>query len=166
MEFVPAAGGWIRKTQPFAPADYAANANLRPPSPEGHSPPNYPPHVERWRLHALRSSSQDLSFGTPSADRGGGSASGAGGPPGWSPTSADGILNTGGKSISLGVSDHYVREGLARKARLAEEKAAAEAALASGKIPLKGGWPVDQTFKRLSPRSHFILGPLSKQPFG
>ena len=160
MEFVPELGGWVRQQGSAASADYAQNRNVQTRAGAlGHSPSNYPPHVDRWRNHALRATSQNLAFGTVSAD-GGGASMGTGGPEGWSPATADGILFTASSSVSQAEPDHYARQERARLERLAVEKAEASAALKAGNVPLKGGWPVDVSFKRLSPRSHFLLGPL------
>ena len=163
MEFVPELGGWQKsRAPPLHPGvPLAANRNLASADPETRGlPPNYPPRIDKWRERALRATSQNLSFGTVSAD-GGGTNSGTGAPvDGWSPVSADGILFTGGRSVSQAEPDHYARQERARKERLAEERSAAHAARMAGNVALKGGWPVDQNFKRLSPRSHYLFGPL------
>jgi hypothetical protein len=156
MEFVPEMGGWVSKHSIRALQD-----NWQPRPKEllttdlSHNPNCYPPHVEKWRAHALRETSQNLSFSNMQG------TSGTGGPDGWSPVSADGILFTGGKSVSQAVPDSYARAEAVRQARLAELNNPPDRQVALGSdVTLKGGWPIDYSYKRESPRSHHLLGPL------
>ena len=74
MEFVPELGGWQKsRAPPLHPGvPLAANRNLASADPETRGlPPNYPPRIDKWRERALRATSQNLSFGTVSADGGG-----------------------------------------------------------------------------------------------
>jgi len=163
MEFKPEQGGWVEKVESWRPGPVetdrhgtrVVSTGLRPTSKPVVRPSNYPPHVDNWRANAMYATSRNLAFGVASSDGGGvdyGSA-----PAGWSPISADGILSGGG-GVSQAQPTFYVRAAEARKQRKAEEQAAMAAGIARGEVPMRGGWPVDKSFKRDSPRAHGMLG--------
>jgi len=163
MEFKPEQGGWVEKVESWRPGPVetdrhgtrVVSTGLRPTSKPVVRPSNYPPHVDNWRANAMYATSRNLAFGVASSDGGGVDYVAA--PDGWSAISADGILSGGG-GVSQAQPTFYVRAAEARKQRKAEEQAAMAAGIARGEVPMRGGWPVDKSFKRDSPRAHGMLG--------